>query len=230
MVHAREATDPVDIQVSAEVEGAVQAWRPWSRTLTIPPGQGVEIRFAFAAQDPGVALLRFKVTGGGHDIVEAPLPVRSPTRMETVATYGITEGERWALALPGGIRADQGDLSITLAGSALTGLGDAAEYLVEYPMAALEQQSSRLVPFVALQQLLQQQEVPWLGGRQPAEVVATAIRAVAAMQRPDGGFATGPTASAATSGPRPGPRSPSTRRGPPATRRRRSSSPRLRNT
>ncbi|MEZ4475094.1 MAG: alpha-2-macroglobulin family protein [bacterium] len=190
VVHAREATDPVDIQVSAEVEGAVQGLEALSRTLTIPPGQGVEIRFAFAAQDPGVALLRFKVTGGGHtDIVEAPLPVRSPTRMETVATYGITEGESVeALAPPGGIRADQGDLSITLAGSALTGLGDAAEYLVEYPYGCLEQQSSRLVPFVALQQLLQQQEVPWLGGRQPAEVVATAIRAVAAMQRPDGGF------------------------------------------
>ncbi|MCA9527194.1 MAG: hypothetical protein KC549_12970, partial [Myxococcales bacterium] len=190
VVHAREATGPVDIQVSAELEGPVQGLEALTRTLTIPPGQGVEVRFALAARDPGTAVLRFKVTGGGHtDIIETPLPVRAPTRLETVATYGITDGESLeALAPPGGIRKDQGELTVSLAGSALTGLGDAAEYLVEYPYGCLEQQSSRLVPFVALQQLLQQQAVPWLAGRAPDEVVGAAVRAIAAMQRPDGGF------------------------------------------
>ena len=199
VVHAREAQGPVNIEVSAEVEGPIKGLETLSRTLTIPPDRGVEVRFAFealalgpatAALNAGEARIRFKVTtGGDSDIVEVTLPVRSPTRLETVATYGVTDGEAIeGLAPPGGIRTDMGELTVTLAGSALTGLGDAAQQLVEYPYGCLEQQSSRLIPFAALQSLLKQQQVPWLGERKPEDVVGTAVRAIAALQRPDGGF------------------------------------------
>ena len=190
VVHAREAQGPVSIEVSAQVEGPVEGLETLTRQLTIPPGQGIEVRFAFGAKDPGTARLRFKVAAGkDSDVVEVPLPVRSAVRLETVATYGVTDGEvTEAIAPPGGIRTDMGELTVTLAGSALTGLGDAAEQLVDYPYGCLEQQSSRLIPFVALQGLLKQQQAPWLGARAPDQVVATTVRAIAALQRPDGGF------------------------------------------
>lgn len=190
VVHARSATQPVEVTVKARLEEPIVAMEPLTRTLTIPPDRGVEVRFAMQAERLGVGLLRFSVEGDGHsDLVEVPLPVTSPTRLETVATYGTTSDRAVEkLAPPGGMRTDVGSLDLTLAASALTGLGDAARELLEYPHGCLEQQTSRLVPFIALQRLLRHQSQPWLDERRPEEVVSATIASIAALQRPDGGF------------------------------------------
>ena len=195
IIHARQATKPIKVTVKARLDGPLAALEPLSRTLVIAPDKGVEVRFAMKAKRLGVGLLRFSVEGGGDsDLVEVPLQVTSPTRLETVATYGTVDaatGDGKAtekLAPTEGMRADAGQLTVTLAGSALSGLGDAARDLLEYPHGCLEQQSSRLVPFVALQRLLRQQSQPWLDERRPEEVVSSTIASIAALQRPDGGF------------------------------------------
>lgn len=190
VVHARSATKPVQVTVKARLQEPISALEPLVRSLTIPPDRGVEVRFAMRADRLGVGLLNFSVEGEGHsDLVEVPLAVTSPTRLETVATYGTTDGSATErLAPPGGMRTDVGSLELTLAASALTGLGDAARDLLEYPHGCLEQQSSRLVPFVALQRLLREQRQPWLDERRPEEVVSATIASIAALQRPDGGF------------------------------------------
>ncbi|MGK0357957.1 MAG: hypothetical protein ACI9U2_000240, partial [Bradymonadia bacterium] len=200
VIHARQATRPIKVTVKARLDGPLEALEPLTRTLVIAPDKGVEVRFAMKAKQLGVGLLRFSVEGGGDsDLVEVPLQVTSPTRLETVATYGTVEaapgnaatgaGEvTEKIAPPEGMRTDAGQLTVTLAGSALTGLGDAARDLLEYPHGCLEQQSSRLVPFVALQSLLRQQNQPWLDERRPEEVVSSTIASIAALQRADGGF------------------------------------------
>lgn len=190
VVHARSATRPVEVTVKARLEAPITAMEPLTRTLTIPPDRGVEVRFAMKAERVGVGLLRFSVEGDGHsDLVEVPLPVISPTRLETVATYGTTDGEATEkIAPPDGMRTDIGYLDVSLAASTLTGLGDAARELLEYPHGCLEQQSSRLIPFIALQRLLRHQSQPWLDERRPEEVVSATIASIAALQRPDGGF------------------------------------------
>lgn len=190
VVHAKTADAPVPITVTAELEGPVEANGALVRTLTIPPRKGVEVRFGFTAGPPGMAKLRFRVEGGGNgDAVEAKVPVKAPTSAETVAVYGdTTQTAVEALLTPEGIRPDVGGLDVTLASSALTGLADDAEELVNYPYGCLEQQSSRLVPFVALKSLLDTYGKKWVGDRDPNQVVADTIKAIAAMQRPDGGF------------------------------------------
>ncbi len=185
----RRGDSPARITVTAAAEGPIKAVGALERTLTIPPNKGVEVRFGFEASAPGDAKLRFTVSDGTHqDGVEMTVPVRSPVRMETVAVYGETEAERTeALSVPPA-RAGQGGLELTLASTALGGMTDAAEMLVDYPYGCLEQRASRLVPFVALKSVLDQYAQPWLGERQPAEVVAENVKAIAQLQRPDGGF------------------------------------------
>lgn len=190
VVHAREAVKPTQVTVKARIDTAIKGLEPLSRTLTIPPDKGVEVRFAMKASQLGVGLLQFSVEGeGDSDLVEVPLAVTEPARIETVATYGTTDGTAVEkIAPPEGMRPDTGGLQVTLAASVLSGLGDAARDLLEYPHGCLEQESSRLVPFIALQRLLRQRNQPWLDERRPEEVVSSTIASIAALQRPDGGF------------------------------------------
>lgn len=196
VVHGR-GEEPLDIVVTAQVEGGIEALGEMRRTLTLPARKGIEVRFPFAARTPGDATLTFTVEGGGHrDAVEAHVPVRVPTAVETMAVYGTTEDEvREALQLPEKVRPDAGGVTFTLASSALAGLADDAEALIEYPYGCLEQRASRLLPLVVLKDLLQDHGERWLGERTPAAVVAENVKAIAALQRPDGGFAYWPGAT-----------------------------------
>lgn len=188
VVH-RKGETPAEITVTAEAEGPITAAGAMKRTLTIPPNKGIEVRFGFEARAPGDAKLRFAVSDGGNrDAVEMTVPVRTPVRMETVAVYGDTEKSRTeSLAVPEA-RPGQGGLELSLASTALGGMSDAAEMLVDYPYGCLEQRSSRLVPFVALKSVLDQFGEQWLGARDPQAVVAETVAAIGGMQRPDGGF------------------------------------------
>jgi uncharacterized protein YfaS (alpha-2-macroglobulin family) len=186
-----EATRPVEVR--AVVEGPIEAMEPLQRKLEVPYGKGTEVRFAFRAKEAGEATLRFSVAGGSdNDAVEMKIPVKLPVAPEAVATYGdVAAGGApvvEALQTPGGIRTDQGGLQLTLASTALVGLGADAEALIDYPYGCIEQQSSRLVPFVALKSLLDRYGKEWLGERKPDEVVAATLKAIGGMQRPDGGF------------------------------------------
>lgn len=189
VVHTR-GDAPVEVEVTAIIDGPIEGLEGLTRTLTIPPNRGVEVRFPFAAKSPGEAKMQFTVKGGGMgDAVETVLPVLPPTDLETMAVYGLTEKEvTEALTLPGKLRPDAGGLTVSLASSALAGLSDSAEALIDYPYGCLEQRSSRLVPLVALKGLLDANGERWLGKRSVEDVVAENVKALAALQRPSGGF------------------------------------------
>jgi hypothetical protein len=190
VVH-RTAGEPTPVTVRATVQGGVEALGSLVREITVPADRGVEVRFAFAARAVGEAKLQFTVEGGGHrDAVERMLPVRRPVPLETMAIYGQADQTPRveALTLPDGVRDDVGQMTVHLASSALAGLANDAEALIDYPYGCLEQQASRLIPLVALKSMLEQKGVAWMGDRTPKAVVAKAVAAMAAMQRPDGGF------------------------------------------
>lgn len=191
----------IDVTVTATASGPVKLLEGQARTVRVTPGKGTEVRFPFDATGEGEARLVFKVEGGGlSDAVEARIPVSLPTIPETVATYGdVADGKSISesLATPGGVRPDVGGLTVTLASSALVGVEADAQKLVEYPYGCLEQQSSRLVPFVALKSLLEEHGEAWLGTRDPKQVVDTTVRKILAMQTGDGGFAYWPGGSCA---------------------------------
>ena len=177
------------VKVSAEVTGAVSGLEAMVREVTVTAERGREVRFPFEASGAGPATFRFLIEGAGErDAVEKTIPVRWPTADEVVATYGDTDGDREeAIEVPGGARPGTAKLRLTLASTALAGLGDEAKGLIDYPYGCLEQQTSRLVPFVALKSLLDRHGSAWLG-KPAVEVVAKSMKKLAAMQRGDGGF------------------------------------------
>ena len=158
------------------------------RSVDLEPGQSKEVRFMLAAPRVGKATLRWKAQGGGaEDAVEVTREVRSPASIEAVALYGDTaEASAEKLGDLGAMRGDVGGLEVTLASTALVGLGAGAEQLLEYPYGCTEQLTSRLVPLVALRDLARDFKIPL-----PADADKSAARTVAEIltrQRGDGGF------------------------------------------
>lgn len=176
--------------------------------VRVMAGRSLEVRFAFVAEAAGRARLRFRAVAGDEaDGVETLLPVVLSADTETVAAAGETdERQQEALAPPAGVLPDVGGLELRLASTALAGFHGAMEQLVEYPYGCAEQLSSRLVPFLALRELqglfgLQhgggtkdaRRAAQWLGFppdavAPPDEVAHETVRALAALQAPDGGF------------------------------------------
>lgn len=194
VVHAA-GLDLGEVQVRVEAEG-LAAIGPTQRSVSTGKGRPVEVRFPFQVQAPGRAVFRFFVEGGGErDALEVSLPLALPAAMEAVALSGVTEGESLeGLEVPQGIRQDVGGLEVRFSSTALAGMQEGMQQLVEYPYGCLEQEASRLVPFVAVRELMGRFGIPWVESRDdPDEVIASTLRAIESLQQPDGGYLYWPT-------------------------------------
>jgi alpha-2-macroglobulin len=175
----------VDVEVAAE--GLTITAAP-KASVDLDANGSVEVRFAMKADRAGRAKVVFRVRGGGaSDAVEVVRTVTSPASLEAVALYGDTSsqaGEKLGdLAL---LRDDVGGLAMTASSTALVGLDDGVEQLIEYPYGCTEQLTSRLVPLVSLRDLARD-----FGIALPADVDAVATKTVAlvlANQDGEGGF------------------------------------------
>ncbi|MCY1047265.1 MG2 domain-containing protein [Corallococcus sp. bb12-1] len=201
-----------EAKVTAQLTG-VRVEGPSEKTVTLVDGKAREVRFTFVAEQPGTAVLRFSVAGGGEtDGVEQKIPVQLPVGLEAVATYGDTTSERVeGLKPPGGVRPGVGGLTVTMSSTVMGGFEESMNQLVDYPYGCLEQMSSRLVPFVALRELSGKFGVAWTGGSEeqkqefvrgflsddalkaqgtldPDAVVLATVRKIEALQSHDGGF------------------------------------------
>ncbi|CAM4019125.1 alpha-2-macroglobulin [Corallococcus sp. ZKHCc1 1396] len=201
-----------EAKVTAHLTG-VRVEGPAEKTVTLVDGKAREVRFTFVAEQPGTAVLRFSVAGGGEtDGVEQKIPVQLPVGLEAVATYGDTTSERVeGLKPPGGVRPGVGGLTVTMASTVMGGFEESMNQLVDYPYGCLEQMSSRLVPFVALRELSGKFGVAWTGGSEeqkqefvrgflsddamktqgtldPDAVVMATVRKIEALQSHEGGF------------------------------------------
>lgn len=200
VLHGRRFSAP-QVKVTAFAEG-LRIDGPAEQTVAVAEGKPQEVRFRFVAEKPGTAVLRFRAEGGGEsDGVEQRIPVKLPVALETVATYGDTKGRtREGLKTPANVRPDVGGLEVTLASTALGGYDENFDQLVDYPYGCLEQEASRLVPFVALRELSGRFGIPWkdaatqwlhddaLAGRDPDAVVRKTVASIQALQNHDGGY------------------------------------------
>lgn len=203
VLHGRRFSAP-QVRVTAQAEG-LHLEGPAEQMVAVTEGKPQEVRFRFVAEKPGTAVLRFRAEGGGaSDGVEQKIPVKLPVALETVATYGDTTSQKSeALKPPGGVRPDVGGLEVTLASTALGGYDENFDQLVDYPYGCLEQQSSRLVPFVSLRELSGRFGIAWndaasqwlspaaiaaAGGTDPDAVVRKTVAAIEALQNHDGGY------------------------------------------
>ena len=216
VVHAH-GSGAGEATVKAEVEG-VTLDGPAELKVNVAEGAPKEVRFKFVAERPGTAKFRFRVTrGSDSDGVEEKIPVELPMALEAVATYGDTKDQSVeGVVPPKDVMPGEGGLTVTLASTSLTGLDQGFSQLIEYPYGCLEQQSSRLVPFIALREIAGQFGIAWTGGNEkkkaaedefnrwlstyvggtlqvnggdhPDQIIAATVRSIVALQDGNGGF------------------------------------------
>ncbi|MGA9520759.1 MAG: MG2 domain-containing protein [Myxococcaceae bacterium] len=206
-----------DVTVTAQAENA-KLLGPSERKAEVSEGNPREVRFKFTAERPGIATFRFKVQRGAEsDGVEQKIPIELPVGIEAVATYGDTRDQRVeGLVPPKDARPEIGGLEVTLASTAMGNFQEGFRQLVEYPYGCLEQEASRLIPFVALRELAPKFGIPWTGPDKkqldaerelnaffrsylfdpldatnepdPDEVIRKTVRSMVALQNEDGAF------------------------------------------
>lgn len=189
-----------EVQVRAEVEGVTPV-DVLHRSVSVGRGLPVEVRFPLLVESPGEAVFRFFVEGGGErDALQVSLPLHLPVAMEAVALSGETTDQSLeALTLPTDVRDDVGGLEVRFASTALAGFEEGMQQLVDYPYGCLEQEASRLVPFLAVRELMGRFGLPWEEGRaagplfghedsDPDATITRTIAAIERLQRLDGGY------------------------------------------
>ena len=175
------------IDVAIAAEGATVAGDT-KRAVDVRAGQSVEVRWAIATPRTGSAKMSFTARGGGEgDAVQVTRRVDSPASLETVALEGETrEASAEKLGDLGAIRDDVGSLEVRLSSTALLGVGDGMDQLLEYPYGCTEQLTSRLVPLLAARDLARDFGVAL--SKDPDGLADAAIVKILANQRADGGF------------------------------------------
>ncbi|APR79680.1 Large extracellular alpha-helical protein [Minicystis rosea] len=179
------ARSRIDVEITAD--GVTVKGEP-KQAVDLDAGGSAEVRFALEAPRAGTAKIGFRAHGGGaEDRVEITREIKVPLVLEAAALYGDTTHEAAEkLGDLSAIRDDTGGLDVSLASTALVGLGSGMEQLVQYPYGCTEQLTSRLVPLLPLRDLARDYKV-----EMPKDLDVTVARTVAEIlthQRSDGGF------------------------------------------
>ena len=186
--------EPGQVTVQARATGITLVGDA-SRTLTLSRDQSLEVRFPFRAETAGIANLRFDVSAGAEkDAVQVERRIDAPATLEAVALYGkSSDSVAEALGDLSTIRSDVGQLDISVASSALVGLGAGVDQLVQYPYGCTEQLSSMLIPLVPLRDLAKDFQIPL-----PLDlnrVVPHTVAEIVSRQHGDGGFGLWPSST-----------------------------------
>jgi uncharacterized protein YfaS (alpha-2-macroglobulin family) len=187
VVHNYGAKDR-SVTVKASAKGVTITGHD-SKQVFVPSGGAAEVRFPFSAKHPGKAAVTFeaKSADGKHrDALEWPLPVHAPSVTEVVATYGSTDGSVVeGIGEIEKVRPDVGGINLRLASTAFVGLDEAVEGLVDYPYGCSEQLTSRLIPMVALDEIIKEYKMEVDVDRDKLQDAVTALQK---MQNYNGGW------------------------------------------
>jgi alpha-2-macroglobulin len=172
-----------------------------SLNVQLGAGTSQAVRFGAIARGVGTARVRMTVAVGTEtDAFEMTVPVTAPTPLLTTAAFGDTDAraaER--ITMPAGIVPGLGGLNVSLASTALVGLGEGARYLVDYPFGCAEQKASAAL---ALSLAADLGNTFNMGRIAPTEYRARATTLLADLPRyqcGNGGFAYWPGACFSTS-------------------------------
>jgi uncharacterized protein YfaS (alpha-2-macroglobulin family) len=186
--------EPGQVTVQARATGITMTGDA-KRSATLGRDQSLEVRFPFRAETAGKVSFRFDVSAGAEkDAVQVERRIDSPATLEAVALYGKSaDSVAEALGDLTTIRNDVGSLDLSVASTALVGLGAGVEQLVEYPYGCTEQLSSMLIPLVPLRDLATDFKIPL-----PLDlnkVVPRTVAEIVSRQRSDGGFGLWPSST-----------------------------------
>ncbi len=179
------------VQVTAEATGVENKGSP-SRSATLEPGRGREVRFDWLVpRDAADSVrLRFRAASGrAADGVESRLPVRPLYHQQAIALSGaVVDTQTATLIVPGGIDLARSRLILSLGGSPLAVIRGTAQDLRTYPYYCSEQVASTALPLLAL---LRAEKTLGAGTLLPKRARVDAEQAVATLvrrQRSDGGI------------------------------------------
>lgn len=180
----------VDAQARA-ANGEVAAQR---QRVLVRAGQATQVEFAAQAGAPGLSRWQFAAVAldpeRHSDAAELNLPIELPATSEAFATYGVADQSvLQPLQLPKDALPDFGALEVSLSSTALTSLADAVMYLHDYPYECVEQTASRILPFIALKQVVLDFHVAGAGTAEARDtLVHEGLASILRKQRSDGGF------------------------------------------
>ncbi|MBX6364733.1 MAG: Ig-like domain-containing protein [Gemmatimonadetes bacterium] len=178
------------VRVAADVTGVALAG-PKTRTATLEPGRGVEVRFPFRGVAGDSARFRFDARAEGEaDAVQVKLPIRPGYHPVTHTLAGaLHDTATVELSLPADIDPKRSRLELSLGESPLALLEGYRRHLEVYPYGCTEQVASQALPLIALYRAQQTLPgaPPLLEGDPRAEI-AKAVRVLARRQRADGGI------------------------------------------
>jgi alpha-2-macroglobulin len=181
-----ESDRALDVDVRAELSGVSLAG-PAEAHVRVEAHGAQELRFALKAEQVGEARFTFSAQAGAQrDALTVTRPVRSPSQLESVASYGETRGQGAEQLAPlAGVRSDVGGLTVRVSTSAVSSLSEVAEALRTYPYACTEQLASRLYAQASLRSLA---ALKFAVPEPSDELVAQTLGALVKRQRGDGSF------------------------------------------
>ncbi len=161
-------------------------------------GEAREVHFTAVTEQPGPATFQFAAVSLTEqrrtDAAQVTIPVLIPATAEAFATYGSTDGAvRQPLVPPTNALPIFGGLDVSFSSTALTGLQDAAKYLLDYEFECTEQLCSRILPIMALGDILKDFRLGKASDPALArKLVEEGIDKILKRQQSDGGFASWP--------------------------------------
>jgi uncharacterized protein YfaS (alpha-2-macroglobulin family) len=159
--------------------------------VDIPAGESREVRFPMKTQEVGTMRLQFAaMSNAGRDATELELPVHFPATAEAFADYGVTDGSvQRALDPPKGVLSAFGGLELSFSSTALSGLEDSVQYLVDYRYECAEQTASRVLPIFVLGDILDQFPIASVRDKTSRALLSSGgLQKLYDKQNPDGGF------------------------------------------
>ncbi|MCM2257002.1 MAG: MG2 domain-containing protein [Vicinamibacteria bacterium] len=162
-----------------------------TQTVALQPERSREVRFALRAKATGRARVQMSVRMRDEsDAFEETLPVQVVVVPEVVAAHGQAAPEsKEALTLPASLVPGYGGLDVSLASTALVGLGEGARYLVEYPYGCAEQRASATLGLVLAGELGGAFAIPGLEAGKLGPAADQGLAELATFQCGSGHFA-----------------------------------------
>jgi uncharacterized protein YfaS (alpha-2-macroglobulin family) len=165
------------------------------RTVPVPKGGRVPVLFDIAAAQIGTAALTFSVTMGAEtDGLEVKLPVSypSPVHAQSLATGVTKDAVTVPVPVPTDGIAGTAELWVSVDPDGLSGIEEGLDELIEYPHGCLEQTTSKVIPMLAVRDLVESLDIPGMRGKDLDFFVKEGVAKIGRHQTAYGGFSLWP--------------------------------------
>ena len=188
VVNQRAGGTPT-VTVRADARGVVRSGSA-TRTVTLAPGRGSEVRFAFRDTTADSVAFRFDVASqADSDAVLVRLPGRPVfTPRAYTATGSVVDTTGIVISLSEPVDAERSRLEFGIGTTPLAVLAGTYRWLSVYPFDCSEQIADELIAIAALYRAGPGVQLPGLTRERARAEVMEGVAILSARQRPDGGI------------------------------------------